>query len=196
MSKTCCFSDTRQKHCFAVLLSSKFSKKLFKIQPKLHKTLPLPIEFHTAISENLTNVNQTQYVIKDGPVTSQDSNSSLSTFCENGKAKSIPQLFDKGPKTNIIPLTDNNFKLEHIIPFQNQYVQKQFRKTESNASFSALLYDIDFHSEDDDKRDNRIPTRKELNYIQSKVEISTDYNRNRNCQKSHLKQNPALIHLN
>ena len=135
-------------------------------------------------------------MIEDGPASSQDPNSSYPNFCENGKAKSIPQLFDNGPKTNILPLTDNNFKLEDIIPFQNEYVQKQFRITESIAAFSALLYDTDFHSEDDDKMHNRIPTRKESNYIQSELEISTDYNRNRIAKKTHLKPSPALIHLN
>ena len=62
----------------------------------MHKTIAQLIEFHSAISRDSTNDNQTYYVKKDEPTTSQDSRNSNPVYCENAEAKFILQMFDIG----------------------------------------------------------------------------------------------------
>ena len=91
------------------------------------------------------------------------------------KIKLVLQVIDKGHRIQIEPLTDNNISPRDLIPCQNRCKQKQFEKTKSLAASSALLNDIDVQSDDDDIFDKRIPTTKELNYIQSELKKSTEY---------------------
>ena len=56
-----------QKLCLVDLLTRHFLTKFPKCPQKLQQTTPQSIEFHTATSKDLINVNQTQYVINDEP---------------------------------------------------------------------------------------------------------------------------------
>ena len=64
LSKTCFFWTQGRKLCLADLLSRYFSTNLLKNQQNWYETTLQSTEFHTATSEDTTNVNQTHYVIK------------------------------------------------------------------------------------------------------------------------------------
>ena len=74
----------------------------------------------------------------------------------------------------ITPLTDKNISRKDLIPFQNRYKQKQFKKTKSLAASSTLLNITDIHTDDDDIIDEKFHTQEEMNYIQLELKKSTD----------------------
>ena len=85
-------------------------------------------------------------------------------YCEKGDDKVFILMFDNGHK-NDTTLTDINISLKNINPCQNRHKQKQVKKTNPlAAASSSLLNDSDFHSDDDDKIDEKIPSREEMNY--------------------------------
>ena len=104
---------------FADLLSRNFSTKGPEQLQKMHRTIPQLIEFHTANSKRLTIFNHIKNVIKDKPVTSEDSKNSYPTYCENGEVQFNPQTFNNGHRIKIEPLTDHNISLEVLVPFQD-----------------------------------------------------------------------------
>ena len=91
---------------------------------KIANISPKSFELLTATSRNLTNVDQTQYVINDEPATSQDSNISYPIPCRNGKEKFILQTFDKGHEVNITPLTFSKSSFKGLVLFKNRFKQK------------------------------------------------------------------------
>ena len=62
-----------------------------------------------------------------------------------------------------------------MFPYQKPYKQKQIKITKSLANFSALLNETDIHGDDDDIFGQRDSTREDLDYIQSELGKSTDY---------------------
>ena len=111
----------RQKFCSTDLLGRIFPTKLLKTHQKLHKTIPQSIEFHTANSKDLSNIDQTNYVIKDEPITSHDLINFYPVYFENGDDINILQKPDNGRKINVIPLTDNNTSLENLFAFEHRH---------------------------------------------------------------------------
>ena len=123
------FANVRTEgFCLVVWFRRNFSTKFLNTQLKLNKTVPQAFECHTAASKNITKLNQTQFVIQDKAITSQDVDNSHPIYCEKDKDKFTSRAFYNDHRPYIAPITHKKFSLEEFFLFKIDMNENNFAK--------------------------------------------------------------------